>query len=123
MSSEEDNPQLGGLQKEEERVERDIVDLLADVERERDEYLELARRTKADFENYRKRIAGEAAQAEKRARADLVRQLLPVLDNLDRALENEAAGRQAGVQTGEALAEGVRLVLEELGALLKRSGI
>ena len=72
--------------REEQQLERDIGELQADVERERDEYLELARRTKADFENYRKRVAGEAAQAEKRGRAELARQLLPVLDNLERAL-------------------------------------
>ena len=59
----------------------------ADVERERDEYLELARRTKADFENYRKRVAGEAARGrEARPRATSPRELLPVLDNLERAL-------------------------------------
>src|SRR5919109_5196474 len=99
-----------------EQVERDIGELLADVERERDEYLELARRTKADFENYRKRIAGEAAQAEKRGRADIARQLVPVLDNLERAL--------ASSQEEEAnLAEGVRLVYEELSSVLERNGI
>ena len=50
------------LPEEEKRVESDLADLLAGVERERDEYLELARRTKADFENYRKRVAREAAR-------------------------------------------------------------
>jgi len=90
--------------------------LLTDVERERDEYLELARRTKADFENYRKRVAGEAAQAEKRGRVDLARQLLPVLDNLERALATSEAQESN-------LAEGVRLVYEELKAVLERSGI
>jgi molecular chaperone GrpE len=100
----------------EQQLERDIGELQADVERERDEYLELARRTKADFENYRKRVAGEAAQAEKRGRADLARQLVPVLDNLERALANS--------QQGEAsLAEGVRLVYEELRSVLERNGI
>jgi molecular chaperone GrpE len=114
-----------------EQVERDIGELLADVERERDEYLELARRTKADFENYRKRVAGDASQAEKRARVELVRQLLPVLDNLERALaasepaEGKAAHRQADerVDLGSNLAEGVRLVYEELKAILERAGI
>jgi molecular chaperone GrpE len=103
-------------QQEEQQLERDIGELQADVERERDEYLELARRTKADFENYRKRVAGEAAQAEKRGRADLARQLLPVLDNLERALATPEAEKSK-------LAEGVRLVHEELKAVLERSGI
>jgi len=96
-------------------VERDIAELLADVERERDEYLELAQRTKADFENYRKRIAGESAEAEKRGRAALARDLVPILDNLDRALG--ATGGSSGLE------EGVRLVRDELHAALKRSGV
>lgn len=103
-------------QAEEQKLERDIGELQADIERERDEYLELARRTKADFENYRKRVAGEAAQAETRGRADIARQLVPVLDNLERAL--------ASSQEGEAsLAQGVRLVYEELSSVLERNGI
>jgi molecular chaperone GrpE len=101
---------------EEQQLERDIGELQADVERERDEYLELARRTKADFENYRKRVAGEAAQAEKRGRADLARQLVPVLDNLERAL---ASSQESEVS----LAEGVRLVYADLKSVLERNGI
>jgi molecular chaperone GrpE len=104
-----------------EKVERDIGELLVDVERERDEYLELARRTKADFENYRKRVAGEAAQAAKRGRVELVRQLLPVLDNLERALAAAEPVDRESVPNH--LAEGVRLVYEELKAILERSGI
>jgi len=101
---------------EEQQLEQDIGELLADVARERDEYLELARRTKADFENYRKRVAGEAAQAARRGQAELARQLLPVLDNLERALATKQEGESN-------LAEGVRLVHEELKAILERSGI
>jgi molecular chaperone GrpE len=112
-------------ERQQEQVERDITELLADVERERDEYLELARRTKADFENYRKRVAGEAAEAEKRGRAALVRELLPVLDNLERALAAAVSGgTQAGERTTEeTLADGVRLVREELASILRRSGV
>jgi molecular chaperone GrpE len=109
---------------EQEQVERDLSDLLADVERERDEYLELARRTKADFENYRKRVASEAAAAEKRGRGALARELIPVVDNLERALESEAARPQADERDSlSPLAEGVRLVLAEIKAALERSGI
>jgi molecular chaperone GrpE len=101
---------------QEEQVERDLSDLLADVERERDEYLELARRTKADFENYRRRMSNEAAGAERRGRADIARQLIPVLDNLERALE-------VAESDDRSLAKGVDLVLEELRAVLERNGI
>jgi molecular chaperone GrpE len=96
-----------------ERVEEDP---LARAERERDEYLDLARRTQADFENYRKRAAKEAAAAGERARGGLVRELLPVLDNLERALAS------AG-ETEQHLAEGVKLVHSELVAVLERNGV
>jgi len=90
-------------------------DPLAGVRRERDEYLDLARRAQADFENYRKRAAREAAAAGERAKGGLVRELLPVVDNLERALGS--AGES------EHLAEGVRLVHADLIAVLERNGI
>jgi molecular chaperone GrpE len=89
---------------------------LARAERERDEYLDLAKRTQADFENYRKRAAKEAAAAGERAKSGLVRELLPVVDNLERALDS--AGEQE-----QHLAEGVRLVHSELIAVLERNGV
>src|SRR5215207_4755306 len=68
-----------------ERVERDL-DELGEAKRERDEYLELAQRTRADFENYRKRVAKETTDVLARGKAELARELLPVIDNLERAL-------------------------------------
>jgi molecular chaperone GrpE len=91
-------------------------DPLARAERERDEYLDLARRAQADFENYRKRAAKEAAAAGQRAKSGLVRELLPVVDNLERALASANKGEQH-------LAEGVRLVHSELIAVLERNGV
>jgi molecular chaperone GrpE len=91
-------------------------DPLAKAEAERDEYLELARRTQADFENYRKRTAKDVAAAGARAKVGLVRELLPVVDNLERAL--------ASAEDGDGgLAHGVRLVLSELQGVLAREGI
>jgi molecular chaperone GrpE len=89
------------------------------LERERDEYLALAQRTQADFENYRKRAAKDAAAAGSRAKAGLVRELLPVLDNLERALT--LAGEQNG--DGAKVLEGVRLVHADLVGVLQRSGV
>ncbi len=91
-------------------------DPLARLTRERDDYLDLARRAQADFENYRKRAAREAAAAGERAKSGLVRELLPVVDNLERALGSAAASEQH-------LAEGVRLVHAELVAVLERNGV
>jgi molecular chaperone GrpE len=91
------------------------LDALGEVKRERDEYLELAQRTRADFENYRKRVAKEASEARARGKAELARELLPAIDNLERALQASAEE--------EPLAKGVALVLDELRAKLRDAGV
>ena len=109
------------MSSEEQQVDRDISEMLADVERERDEYLALAQRTKADFENYRKRLDRQATEAELRGRAELARRLLPVLDNLERAL---AAAQPIDRDTAPShIAEGVRLVYEEFAGVLRAAGV
>ena len=91
-------------------------DPLQKAERERDEYLELSQRTRAELENFRKRAAREAAQAGERAKANLVRELLPVLDNLERAIASAGDDEQH-------LADGVKMVHAQLVAALEREGI
>jgi molecular chaperone GrpE len=91
------------------------LDELVKTAAERDEYLALAQRTQADFENYRKRVARDAAQAQDRGVAKLAKQLLPALDNLDRAIE--------AAEDEDPLLAGVRLVRSEIGAALARAGI
>jgi molecular chaperone GrpE len=91
------------------------LDELVSTAAERDEYLALAQRTQADFENYRKRVARDAALAQDRGVVKLAKELLPALDNLDRALE--AADEEDPLLTG------VRLVRSELSAALARVGI
>jgi molecular chaperone GrpE len=83
---------------------------------EPEDYLALAQRIQADFENYRKRAAREAAAAGERAKSGLVRELLPIVDNLERALTSAEDGEQH-------LAEGVKLVHSELIAVLERNGV
>jgi molecular chaperone GrpE len=92
-------------------------DELAVAQRERAEYLDLAKRTQADFENYRKRAAKEIAAAGGRARIGLIREILPVLDNLERAL---GVAPEAG---GDGFVEGVRLVYRDLQGALARAGV
>jgi molecular chaperone GrpE len=94
-------------------VEADLGELTA----RRDEYLALAQRTQADFENYRKRMAKEVRMAEARGMGKLARELLPALDTLHLALD------RSGAEAGGPLGEGVRLVLGELMAALARAGI
>ncbi len=95
-------------------LEGDLDELVA-VGAQRDEYLALAQRTQADFENYRKRVARDSALAQERGVAKLAKELLPALDNLDRALEAAAQD--------DPLLDGVRLVRSELSAALARVGI
>jgi molecular chaperone GrpE len=90
-----------------------------DLAAERDKYLDLAQRTQADFENYRKRAAKDAANAGERAKAGLVRELLPVLDNLERALAT--AVHDDG--DSSPVVEGVRLVRADLAGVLERTGV
>jgi molecular chaperone GrpE len=103
-------------QSPEPEPEPEPEDELTQAQRERDEYLALAQRTQADFENWRKRAAKEAAAAGERAKSGLVRELLPVVDNLERALTSAEESEQH-------LAEGVRLVHSELLAVLERNGV
>ena len=97
-------------------VELELEDLIARAENA-EHYLELAQRTKADFENYRKRAVRDAAAAQTRGVTKLARELLPAIDNLDRALA--AADATAA---GE-LASGIKLVHDEVLAALARVGI
>ena len=91
------------------------LDELGELAAKRDEYLALAQRTQADFENYRKRVARESALALQRGVAKLAKELLPAIDNLDRALDAAA--------TDDPLLDGVRLVRSELSAALARVGV
>ncbi len=100
-----------------EAIERDIDTLLAEAEKQRDEYLDLAKRTKADFENFRKRAAGEAQAAQVRGKIEVAREVIEAVDNLERALE------AAGGEDGDSLVSGVEMVLGGLRETLSRNGV
>ncbi|HWV84179.1 MAG TPA: nucleotide exchange factor GrpE [Capillimicrobium sp.] len=100
-------------------VEHDLEALQAKAA-ERDEYLALAQRTQADFENYRKRAARDVQAAQERGAAKVVKELLPALDNLERAIA--AAEEQEG-DGDHHLTAGIRLVHRELVEALGRVGI
>ena len=112
----EEQPDTAGEPEPEPTPEPEPEDELAVALREREEYLGLAQRTQADFENYRKRAAKDAAAAGQRAKSGIVSELLPVVDNLERALDSAAEGEAH-------LADGVRLVHSELIAVLGRNGV
>jgi molecular chaperone GrpE len=99
-----------------DQVEQDFDALLADTQRERDEYLDLAQRTKADFENFRRRMTAEVQAASVRGKAALAREVIDAVDNLERALA--ARGERP-----DDLAAGVEMVLRGLRETLSRHGV
>ena len=94
----------------------ELAKQLEALEAERDEYLADLQRVAAEFENYRKRVARDQQSLAARAHERLVKELLPVLDDLERALEAAAAcdSEREGVE------EGVRLVQRELHEIARR---
>src|SRR5436853_7564412 len=95
----------------------EIEERLAALEAERDEHLNDLKRVAADFENYRKRVARDQESLVARAHERLVKELLPVLDDLERALAAAEEHEEAK------LGEGVRLVHQELADALAREGL
>jgi molecular chaperone GrpE len=98
------------------------VQALAARANKADQYLELAQRTQADFENFRKRAARDAATAQDRGVAKLAKELLPAVDNLDRALE-AAQSPGNGAEAERTLVSGIKLVHADVIAALARVGI
>jgi molecular chaperone GrpE len=95
----------------------ELAERLAEVERELDERTDDLKRVAAEFENYRKRVARDQESLAARAHERLVKELLPVLDDLERALEAAAEHEEAKLE------EGVRLVRRELSEALAKEGL
>jgi molecular chaperone GrpE len=93
------------------------VDELTAVTRERDAYLDALQRLKAEFDNYRKRVARDQGDLVARAGERIVTGLIPVLDDLERALEAATSHEEAKLE------DGVRLVHRALADLLVREGL
>ena len=91
---------------------------LQSAEQKRDEYLDLAQRTRADFENYQKRMKRDLSEERRYAQMPLASDLLAALDNLERAT---SAAEKAG-ESG-ALVQGVVMVQTQLLDILRRHGI
>jgi molecular chaperone GrpE len=91
---------------------------LESAQREAAAHLETAQRLQADFDNYRKRVARDAEDAAKRAGQRVISELLPALDNLERALAHVEGGG-----TGEELVDGVRMVLSQVLDVLAKEGV
>jgi molecular chaperone GrpE len=89
-----------------------------EVQRQRDEYYDRLLRKSAEFDNYRKRIERERQQVAESAAADLLRELLPLVDDLERALDAEP-----GSEGVEAYRRGVELIHRQLMELLRKRGV
>lgn len=88
---------------------------LAEAEQQRDEYLNMAQRVQADFDNFRRRNQSVRAEAYEDGAASFIKTILPVMDNLDRALQVESKD--------EALHNGVQLVQKQLMDALEKRGV
>jgi molecular chaperone GrpE len=95
----------------------ELEERLAEVEKERDERLDDLKRVAAEFDNYRKRVARDQQSLAARAHERLVKELLPVLDDLERALEAASEHQEAKLE------DGVRLVHRELQGALAKEGL
>jgi molecular chaperone GrpE len=87
------------------------------LEKERDERLDDLKRVAAEFDNYRKRVARDQQSLAARAHERLVKELLPVLDDLERALDAAEEHQEAKLE------DGVRLVHRELQEALVKEGL
>jgi molecular chaperone GrpE len=96
---------------------------LAQARSERQELRDLLARRQADFENSRKRMERERVETYQRVVADVVGQLLPVIDNLRRALDAEASAQATESEEFRHFLNGVSLIGKQLDGLLERLGV
>jgi molecular chaperone GrpE len=103
--------ELDTLKTEMNEVEAELGSLRSDLADQKGRYVRLA----ADFDNFRKRAAQEADRRATAQKEAFIRELLPIVDNLERALASEASPAQ--------LREGVQMTLQQLRQLLRKHGI
>jgi len=102
------------ITEEEEQQERVDVDAL---QADRDQLFDRLQRLAAEFDNFRKRNAREQAAFAERANEHLIKELIPILDDLGRALDAATEHEEAKLE------EGVRLVHRSLSELLTKQGL
>lgn len=108
-------PEEEAAKETEAEAEAPETDPLAEAEAKAEEYLNLAQRVQADFDNYRKRTKATRAEAYEDGAREFIKQLLPVVDNLERAVQQESSD--------ENLLTGVRLVYKQLTDALEKRGV
>ena len=98
-----------------EEVTRELEKRVEELESERDEYEEMAKKTKADFENYKKKQDERKEKWQKEARRELTEDLISVIDNLERAL--------MAAEEDSSVVKGVEMVADQLLDTLKKQGL
>lgn len=124
MTDQDSEPMsLDELAAEADELEADgeeVLARIADIEAERDEFKDKFMRALADAENMRKRADRDRREAENYGGSKLARDLLPVYDNMRRALKSK---EEAEGEANAALLEGVELTMRELISVFKKHGI
>ena len=123
METENMNPETGLPVEETEPIQEEAQEAQPEPEKDElqtakdqaEEYLNLAQRVQADFENYRRRTKATRAEAYEDGARDFIKQLLPVVDNLERAIAQESAD--------ESLMTGVKLVYKQFTEALEKRGV
>jgi molecular chaperone GrpE len=105
------------MHEEVEKTQEEQIEQPDELVAERDELVDRLQRLQAEFENYRKRAARDQQALVERAHERLVKELLPILDDLGRALEAAEQHEEA------ALEDGVRLVHRQLVDVLAKEGL
>ena len=90
----------------------------SELQRQRDEYYDLLLRKSAEFDNYRKRVDRDRQTLSDAAAASMIEELLPLMDDLERALKAEGGG-----EAGESYRRGVELIHRQLGEILRKRGV
>ena len=110
-----ETPDDGALDAEAAPEEAPVDDPLKAAQAQAEEYLNMAQRVQADFENYRRRTKATRAEAYEDGAREFIKQLLPVVDNLERAIAQESSD--------ETLMTGVKLVHKQLMETLEKRGV
>jgi molecular chaperone GrpE len=96
-----------------------VKEELKSIDKEAGEYLDYLKRLKAEFENYKRRSQKERERIVSWSNEDLIKQFLPVLDDLERAVDSS----QQSNNNLASLMEGMRMILEKLKAILQKQGL
>ena len=114
---EDQNPQETSAATEEGAAPTEQGETLDALRREKDALQDRLLRTAAEFDNYRKRIERERRELSEYAGADILTDMLPIIDNLERALQAAAGG------DAESYRRGVELIHKEMTDLLRKRGV